>query len=562
MMMANQRNEQGGLICNVPPETKQTSCYKNLKNIKGVGVDITLDEEYFKEYTKCAKDPIYFIEKYVKIVTIDHGLQPTKLRKYQKKIIKSFMKERFIICKMPRQSGKTTTFSLCFLWYMLFHPDKSLAICANRKSLAVEILSKIKNSYEYLPWFLQQGAVTWNKTSIVLENGSSCIADATTGNSIRGGTYNVILLDEYAHIPDNIADYFLESVYPVISSGKKSKIIMVSTPKGLNHFYKVWKESEEGRNKYKRIEISWRDVPGRDEKWKIETIANTSERLFNQEMECLFLGSSNTLINSAKLNNLTFTEPIKTMAVPYTNRDMLNIYEDVEKGKLYMATVDISEGLGQDYTAIHVFDVSEIPYKQVATFNTNEISEMFISNVIYAIGKYYNDAFVLIENNLGRDVADDLELYLEYPNVIIVGARKDIGQVAGSSRNARAGVRMSASVKRKGCLRLKTLIEEDKLLVCDYKTIDELTNFISKGKSWQADGNKHDDNVMCLVLFAWLSTQDYFKDLSQNDIKEKLIAEKNKDLDINKYPLFSSNERDDYVYDGGYLWQTTENDFF
>ena len=261
--------------------------YLGNSNLKKVGIDISFTEEEATEFIKCSQDPVYFIRKYVKIVNVDHGLVPFDMWSFQEDMVRDFHANRFSICKMPRQVGKTTTTVGYMLWCVLFHEDYTIAILANKGQLAQEILSRLQKAYEYLPLWLQQGIITWNKRNIELENGSKIYAYATSAAGVRGGTYNLIFLDEFAFVPKNMADDFFTSTYPVISSGKTTKVIIVSTPCGLNHFYKMWVDATEKRSLYKPIEVHWSQVPGRDEKWKEETIRNTSEEQFRQEFECV-----------------------------------------------------------------------------------------------------------------------------------------------------------------------------------------------------------------------------------------------------------------------------------
>jgi hypothetical protein len=261
--------------------------YLGNQNLKKVGVELSFTEEQLTEIVKCTDDPVYFIRKYVKIVNVDLGLVPFNMWSFQEEMVRDFHTNRFSICKMPRQVGKTTTTVGYMLWSVLFQPDYTVGILANKGSLAREILGRIQKAYEYLPLWLQQGIIVWNKGNIELENGSKIYAYATSAAGVRGGTYNLIFLDEFAFVPHNMAQEFFTSTYPVISSGKTSKVIIVSTPNGLNLFYKMWTDAIEKRSLYKPIEIHWSIVPGRDAKWKEETIRNTSEEQFRQEFECV-----------------------------------------------------------------------------------------------------------------------------------------------------------------------------------------------------------------------------------------------------------------------------------
>jgi hypothetical protein len=350
--------------------------YLGNARLKRSGVDISFTEEQAKEFLKCSDDPVYFIKTYVKIVNVDRGLIDFDMWPFQEEMVKTYHENRFCIAKMPRQVGKTTTTVGFMLWSVLFNDDYSIAILANKGSLAREILGRIQYAYEYLPLWMQQGIITWNKGNLELENKSKIAAFATSASGVRGGTYNLIFLDEFAFVPKNMADEFFTSTYPVISSGKTSKVIIVSTPYGLNHFYKMWVDATEGRSTYKPLEVHWSMVPGRDAKWREETINNTSEEQFRQEFETEFIGSSATLISGAKLRSMAFFDPIK-------QEECLDIYELPKEKRLYIATVDCSEGVEQDYSTINIIDVSETPYKQVAKYRNNKLPLLFFPTIIY-----------------------------------------------------------------------------------------------------------------------------------------------------------------------------------
>jgi hypothetical protein len=495
--------------------------YLGNANLKKVGVNISFTEEQAKEFIRCSEDPVYFIRTYVKIVNVDHGLIPFDMWSFQEDMVRDFHANRFSICKMPRQVGKTTTTVGYMLWCVLFHEEFNVAILANKGQLAQEILSRIQKAYEYLPIWLQQGIITWNKRNIELENGSKIYAYATSAAGVRGGTYNLIFLDEFAFVPKNMADEFFTSTYPVISSGKTSKVIIVSTPCGLNHFYKMWVDAAEKRSLYKPIEVHWSMVPGRDAKWKEETIRNTSEEQFRQEFETEFIGSSATLISGAKLRSLAFRDP------PWQEEN-LDIYELPQAGRLYIATVDCSEGVGLDYHTINIIDVSEIPYRQVAKYRNNKLPLLFFPTVIYSLCKRYNEAYALIEtNNVGQQVVDILHYDLEYEYVYKIDHHHIKGQTisGGFKKASNFGIKTTKTVKKIGCANLKTLIESDKLRIQDFDTIAELNTFVRVRDSYAAEEGNNDDIVMGLVLFAWLTAQTYFKDATNIDIRKVLLEE-------------------------------------
>lgn len=267
--------------------TQSKDSYRDNPLLKRAGVELQYTQEQVDEYIKCSQDPVYFAERYIRIVNVDRGLMPFEMWDFQREMIRTYHENRFSITKCPRQVGKTTTSVAYLLWVTLFSDDQNIAVLANKGSLARDILAKYQLAYENLPMWLQQGIVTWNKGNVELENGSKIVAASTSSSAIRGGAFNIVFLDEFAFVPNNIANEFFNSVYPVISSGKTTKIIIVSTPNGMNLFYKLWIDAMNKKNGYKTFEIHWSMVPGRDEKWKEETIKNTSEEQFRQEFECL-----------------------------------------------------------------------------------------------------------------------------------------------------------------------------------------------------------------------------------------------------------------------------------
>jgi hypothetical protein len=513
----------------------EKSSYLGNQNLKPANVPIQFTQEQIEEYIKCSQDPNYFIEKYIKIVNVDKGLVPFKMYEFQKKIVQTVHDNRFTIAKLPRQSGKSTTVVSYILHYILFNPSVNVGILANKQAVARDLLAKIKTAYEYLPKWIQQGVGEWNKGSIILENGSKVVASATSSSAIRGGSYNLILLDEFAFIPPGIAEDFFSSAYPTISSGQTTKVVIVSTPKGLNMFYKLWVEAEEKRNEFVPIEVHWSDIPGRDTKWKEQQIRNTSEEQFRQEFECDFIGSANTLISSAKLKTLTFKSPI------YKDDNGLKVYEEPLKGHTYVMTVDSSRGNHLDYHAFVIVDITRTPYKVVATFRNNEMSPMIYPNAIYPVAKKFSDAFVLVEiNDIGGQVADLLYNELEYDNVLVTSVRGRKGQTLDGGFGAsesQLGIRTTKAVKRLGCSLLKSFVEDDKLIFTDYDIVQELVSFTLKNHSYEADVGHNDDLVMCLVLFCWLSTQNYFKDLANMDIRKQVFDDKLKQLEEDMTPF-------------------------
>jgi Terminase large subunit, T4likevirus-type, N-terminal/Terminase RNaseH-like domain len=511
--------------------------FRDNPKLKKLNVNIQFTKHQTIELKKCSDDPIYFINNYVQIVTLDEGIQPFKIWQFQKELIQLIHNERFVIVKMPRQTGKTTTVVGYLLWLTIFCKDQNILIAANKKQTACDILSKYKTAYELIPIWLQQGVETWNDGDIALENGSKIRGASTTSGTARSGSYNFLLLDEFAHITPKLANDFYQSVYPVISSGKKTKIIMISTPKGLNLFYKFWSDAKNKKNNFIPFEVTWRDVPGRDEEWYEVTLANIGEQKFQVEYECSFLGSSNTLINGIKLEQLIWEDPIEIKGVAETE---IAIYEKPIKEYFnhdeervtriehkYVIVVDPSEGKKLDYSAFSVIDITQTPYKQVATYYSNTISPILLPSIIYDAARYYNDALVLVElQSTGIQIADILIQDLEYENVLRThsGNKRSQTLTYGYVKGSIPGVKTSGQVKRIGCANLKTLIEMDQLIIKDYNTKEELSTFVLNNTgSYAAESDADsDDLVMTLVLFGWLTTQKYFKELVTHDLRKQL----------------------------------------
>ena len=502
--------------------------------LKKSNVPVNWTKENILEYQKCMEDPIYFIKNYIKIVSLDEGLVPFRLYDFQENIVETIHNDRFTICKMPRQSGKSTTMVSYILHYVLFNPNMNVAILANKAATARDILGRLQLAYENLPKWLQQGVVSWNKGSVDLENGSRVVASSTSSSAVRGGSFNMIFLDEFAFVPTNVAEDFFSSVYPTISSGKSTKVIIVSTPNGMNLFYKLWVDAENKRNSYNIVDVHWSQVPGRDDKWKNETIANTSEEQFKREFECEFLGSANTLIHPTKIKSMAFKNPI-------TSNAGLDMYEKPQHGSTYVIVADVSRGTNNDYSAFIVFDVSTVPYNIVAKYRDNQIKPMLFPNIIHDVAKAYNMAYVMVEvNDIGEQVATALQFDLEYENLIMASMRGRAGQVVGggfSGGKAQLGVRTTKAVKRLGCSNIKQIIETDKMVINDYDLITEFSTFILKGQSYEAEEGHTDDLAMCCVLFGWLVQQTYFKELTDDDIRARMFAEQQNQLEQDMAPF-------------------------
>ena len=499
-----------------------TDAYLGNPNLKKVNTPVEFTKANIKEYKKCEKDPIYFMMNYVQVVSLDDGLVPFKMWDFQKHIVRTIHDNRFTICKLPRQSGKSTTTISYLLHYALFNPNSNIAILANKSSTARDILGRLQLAYENLPKWMQQGVINWNKGNIELENKSTIVAAATSSSAIRGGSFNIIFLDEFAFVPANIAEMFFSSVYPTISSGKKTKMIIVSTPHGMNMYYKLWQDAINKQNDYVPIEVHWSEVPGRDEKWKETTIRNTSPEQFSQEFECEFLGSVDTLISPAKIKTTPYIPSIES-------KNGLQMFKRPEKDHLYVTTVDVARGTGRDYSAFTVLDCTKIPYEIVATYKNNEVKPHIFPSIIEQVCKGYNRAHILTEvNDIGQQVAEILQMELEYDNVLMTTQRGRAGQILGamfSGRGTSMGVRMTKQIKALGTSSIKTLIESDKLIINDFQLIEEMSTFSRRGNSWMAEEGCNDDLMMCLVIFGWLTNQQYFKELSNSNIRNQLYIE-------------------------------------
>jgi len=532
--------------------------YLGNPNLKKANTPIEFSQENILEFMRCKEDPVYFANKHIKIVSIDEGLIPFRMYPFQKKLISNFHENRFNICKMPRQTGKSTTVVSYLLHYAVFNDNVNIAILANKASTARDLLGRLQLAYENLPKWMQQGIIAWNKGSLELENGSKISANSTSSSAVRGGSYNVIFLDEFAFIPNHIADQFFASVYPTISSGQRTKVIVVSTPHGMNHFYRMWHDAEREKNEYVPTEVHWSEVPGRDAYWKEQTIANTSEQQFRVEFECEFLGSVDTLISSAKLKSLVYDEPIQS------NRG-LDIYFEPIKNHDYVITVDVARGVGIDYSAFIITDITSFPHKVIGKYKNNEIKPMLFPSIIVDIAKAYNDAFVLCEvNDIGDQVASIIQYDLEYDNLLLCSMRGRAGQIVGqgfSGKKTQLGVKMSKTVKKVGCSNLKTLIEDEKIIFNDYDIISELTTFIQKHNSFEAEEGCNDDLAMCLVIYAWLVQQEYFKELTDQDVRKRIYEDQRDQIEQDMSPFgFIVDGRDDesFVDGEGDRWYADE----
>ena len=527
--------------------------YLGNSQLKAASVPFNFTKDQIEEYIKCAGNPIYFIETYCKIVTLDYGLQPFKLYECQKNKVNVIHNNRKVILMEGRQQGKTTTSAAYILWYTLFQESKTVAILANKASAAREVLYRYQLMYENLPLWLQQGVVTWNKGDIALENGSIVFTAATSRAGIRGKSVNLLYVDETAIIPNTLAEEFFTAVYPTISAGETTKILLSSTPLGYNHFWKFWNDAENGRNGFVPLFIPYTEIPGRDAKWAEEQRKLLGELRFNQEVLCKFLGSSATLIAADVIGNMSPKPMIYS-------KDGLDIYDKAEKDHSYVIVADTAKGVGGDFSAFAIIDCTSMPYKLVGKYRDNTISPLLYPSVIYKVGKEYNNAYVLVEINSSEQVADILYSEYEYENIVFV-SRTTQGQTVNGGfggGKTQLGVVTDKKVKRIGCSNFKSLVEEQKLLIHDADVISEISTFIQRKNSYEADDGYHDDLVMPLVLFSWLTTNPYFKELTNINIRKELYDKRIQMIEeeITPFGIIDDGQDDKtYVDASGQVWE-------
>ena len=546
------------------------SGYNGNASLKRAGIELPYTEKEVLELAKCVEDPIYFIDNYCYIVTLDHGIQPFKLYDCQKEKVETIHKNRKVIVMEGRQQGKTSVAAAYILWYTLFQESKTVAILANKASTAREIMSRYQLMFEHLPPWMQQGVKTWNKGDIELENGSIVFTAATTAAGIRGKSVNLLYIDEAAIIPNTIADQFFTAVYPVISAGQTTKILITSTPLGYNHFWKFWNDAVNKVNDFVPMFIPYSRIPGRDEAWALEQRRQLGELKYNQEVLCKFLGSSLTLIDSSTI------EYMSTCPTVYS-KDGLDLYEYpikaerddeeklVRKPHSYVIVADTAKGVGGDYSAFVIVDITEVPYKLVGKYRDNKIAPMLYPTVIHKVARDFNDAYVLIETNSSEQVAHILHNELEYGNIVFVNRSTKSGQVVSGGfggGKTQLGVNTDKRVKRIGCFTFKSLLEEKKLLIFDADVISEISTFIQVRDSYQADEGYHDDLVMPLVLFSWLTTNPYFREMSDVNIREAMYQERIKQIEEEVVPFgfIMNGTEEELIVEDGDVWRQEKPD--
>jgi hypothetical protein len=515
----------------------QTESYLGNPNVKRDGILQAWDENLVQEYARCMKSPSYFAKKYCKIISLDKGLVNFELYPYQEKMFGAFNEHRFNIVLACRQSGKSISACAYLLWFALFHSEKTIAVLANKGATAREMLSRITLMLENVPFFLQPGCKALNKGSIEFSNNSRVLAAATSGSSIRGLSVSLLYLDEFAFVER--ASEFYTSTYPVISSGKDTKVIVTSTANGIgNQFHKIWEGAVQEINEFKPFRVDWCDVPGRDDEWKRQTIANTSQLQFDQEFGNTFFGTGDTLISADCLLSLRAINPIKTL-----EGGLFRIYKEPTENHEYIMVVDVSKGRGQDYSTFNLIDISTRPFEQVAVYRNNTISPLLFPNIIYKYAKSYNNAYVVVESNdQGTVVCNGLYHDLEYENVHVESAVK---------ANA-IGIEITRKTKRLGCSAIKDILETHKLKIVDDQTIMEISTFEARGQSYEASDGNHDDLMMNLVLFGYFASTQYFGDMTNINLKEMLFKQKMKEIEADVVPF-------GFIDDGSSHMEVLEN---
>lgn len=545
------RKDTTGVIIDEETQVIEEWQHQNNTSVLSANANRTFSNLEKLEWIKCSVDAIYFCEKYIKITSIDDGIVPFKMYDFQREMIRLFQNNLLSIACTGRQQGKTTTSGAFILWFAMFHGSKQCAVLANKADQAQEIMERIQTSYELLPVFMKAGVKIYNKRSTTFANNSKIFSGASSISAIRGKSISLLYWDEAAHTPNDIA--FYESVFPTLSSGKKSRLIMTSTPNGARGlFHKIWIEHE--TNGFARIKVMWYEIPSRDEEWRRMMIAASSEEQFEQEHCCSFRGSQNTLLSAAALQAMVIHPPIQ-------KKQNLKIYEEVNPEHNYVISVDVARGVGKDYSAFIVVDVSSKPFKVVATFRDNYIAPMRFPYIIESTAHHYNEAFVLVEiNDIGGQVADTLYHELEYENTFMTHIDKR-RITLGFGANATIGVRTTTSVKSIGITNIKTLLEEGHFEPRDEDIINEFGTFIPKGKSYEADKDCNDDMVMCCVLFGWMSTQAFFEDLINVSTRDILLSRWRDEMD-NDFVPFGFVESEFGMFEGSSALDMDSEDNF
>jgi hypothetical protein len=529
----------------------ETLSFRGNFNLREGDTKVGMTAEMLAERFKCSQDPIYFIKNYIHVVHPDRGICLMNLYPYQEKMIQAYHKNKRVTFMTPRQYGKTTVSAAYFIWYILFNDAKTVAILGNKQATADEIMDRVRLAYECLPKWLQQGVTSWNKRSITLVNGSKCFGAATSSSGIRGKSIQLLYIDEYAFVENNIAEAFFTSVYPTITAGEDTKVFITSTPNGYNHFHKIWNEANkkgDDWNGFVPLRVLWTEMPNRTQAWYNEQKAVLGELKTAQELDAEFLGSSMTLLTGATIARLTYDTPLLQ---PKGHYNGLKIYSEVEKNHIYSIAVDTSRGRHLDSSAFTVFDISAYPHTIAATYRDNEIAPLLYASVVEKIARVYNMAYLLIEiNDIGGQIADTIYSDLEYEGEMFWTKSGDV--LGKTGVDPYPGIRTTKKTKRIGCANLKDMIENNQVIINDFDMISELSTFVqSTTGSYEADEGFHDDTVTTLWLHAWLCSQPWFGDLTDTNFRLKLHQSHVKEMEESLAAPSFIDGTEDYV-DSGY----------
>ncbi len=515
------------------------------------GHKVNYTKEMVWELQKCASDIVYFAENYFTVLHPIHGkkrlCELEGLYDFQKDMIKNFSENRFSIVLASRQVGKTTCSCIYLLWFALFNTDKTLAILANKQSTAQSIVGDIKIAYEQLPAFMKPGVKKYDALTIEFDNGTTVFSRATSEDALRGESVSLLFLDEFAFVPENVADAFWASNFPTISTG--GSIIIVSTPNGTaGLYYELWKKASnrEKDNRgvlWKSIRIRWDQHPDRDEKWKDEMLESIGKVKFSQEFDCSFTGSTYTLITGDTLEKLNSIDPAFYVEEGYY------LWKRPEPNRIYLMGGDVAKGANSDFHVLNIFDVTDFykngKYEQVAIFRRNDISAFDFKDKIIEIGKQWNDAMVIIENNdIGHAVVQNLYFDDGYENTWF---NQDKGEY---------GIRATTKTKPIALSYFKEDIESFKMLIHSEDMVRELSYYeeIRTGIFGARNGREyHDDTVASGYWVSYALRSLYFQDFYEWWLKNH-DSNYNKLMDINKDSETHDNETADLFLKalGGY----------
>lgn len=511
-------------------------------NLRADRENISITKAQMHEIIKCSQDISYFANTYYKIISLDHGKINIPLRDYQYKILKSYIEgaaagksgKRNRIVLSGRQTGKTTVSAIYVLWYILFNKDKTVGILGNKAATAMEIMSRVREAYEDLPIWMQPGLREWNKTSFETSNGIKVFCSATSASGIRGKSVNLILLDEFSFIPKNLANDFMASVMPTVSSGNTTQVLIVSTPSGTNHFYDMWQAAKLGKSSYMPIRVNWWNVPGRDLKWKEQMIADIGLVKFNAEYACQFLGSSNTLVSASSVEKHLIKNVIDPIEFKYDK--FFEVYEKPNKNKRYALGVDPSKGLGQDFSVIQVLDVTD-PKRvvQVAMYRNNMIDPIKFAQIVQQVSIAYNDAKAIIENNneMGGQLIQWLWYELEFEGLVSFKESK--------KTKREKGIRATRKSKFKACMNIRDFVDNDWITLRSKKTCEELLDFEEVSENIFRSASGHDDTVAALYwgLYFIFSNAFEVEEFSKFDSENKIDPLwKNEEVSENSFGRF------------------------